>query len=530
MRLGGLVRFALGGLWRQKVRTGLTVAGVAVGACGLAFSLALGIGLREFIDREFKGRPAFWTVHVHPGGGKPVAEADIPPEITRIDGDMSDDRRARLRRLRVEDYQRSNTTGPAAKLTPDRLAELAALPDVDRVEAWHNAYGWVQAGADSKRQSGQVVSGPLDRTSLPDRVVAGRLPAGDADEVAVSEHLLYQLGLKDEAAVTAALGRPVTVNLGGPPPKGATVAFLFGVNAGDLTGGQQDALARVAEVLPKSLDRLDLTAEEKRGLAKLLAAAKPVTPPPANQSWSPAPAELAVRLVGVVRDLPNSERWAEDRTDPWEARSGEVFLSAAAGDRLFGQQPWIKANGYHGAQVKVTPGGDLRRVVEGVAAAGFEKHDLLKFYDATRRQVVLTAAGLNLFALLALLVACLGITNTLVTSVVERTREIGILKAVGASGRQVWGVFLAEGAVIGLAGGLLGLALAAGLTVPADALVRRLIEQSTTEKILTQTVFEFPLWLATATVGFAVGVTTLAAAYPARRAARIDPIEALRHS
>lgn len=84
MRLGGLVRFALGGLWRQKVRTGLTVAGVAVGACGLAFSLALGIGLREFIDREFKGRPAFWTVHVHPGGGKPVAEADIPPEITLL--------------------------------------------------------------------------------------------------------------------------------------------------------------------------------------------------------------------------------------------------------------------------------------------------------------------------------------------------------------------------------------------------------------------------------------------------------------
>ena len=149
---------------------------------------------------------------------------------------------------------------------------------------------------------------------------------------------------------------------------------------------------------------------------------------------------------------------------------------------------------------------------------------------ASSGQAIFTDDRANLFALLALVVACLGITNTLVTSVVERTREIGILKAVGASNRQVWGIFLAEGAVIGLAGGLLGLALALGLTVPADAVVREQIEKSTTEKLMTATVVEFPLWLTAATVGFAVGVTTLAAWYPARRAARIEPVEALRHS
>ena len=202
------------------------------------------------------------------------------------------------------------------------------------METWHNGYSWLQVGADGRRQAGQAVSGPLDRTGLPDRVVAGRLPAAAANEVAVSERLLYDLGLRDEAAVTVALGRPVGVSLGGPPPKGATVAFLFGVSAGDLTGGQQDLLGRVAEVLPKSLDRLDLTAEEKRGLAKLLAAVKPLPPASTTEPWSVAPAER-VRPAGRGGPRPAEQRAVGGgRTDPWETRNGEVFLFQAAGDHL----------------------------------------------------------------------------------------------------------------------------------------------------------------------------------------------------
>ncbi len=65
MTLRMLASFALGGLWRQKVRTTLTLVGVTVGTCALAFSLALGFGLRAFIDHEFKGRDDFWRIIVH---------------------------------------------------------------------------------------------------------------------------------------------------------------------------------------------------------------------------------------------------------------------------------------------------------------------------------------------------------------------------------------------------------------------------------------------------------------------------------
>ena len=82
MRKIDLIRSALGGLWRQKARTSLTLLGVAVGSCALAFSLSLGLGLRALIDNEFQSREDFWWVTVFPAnrGQTLIDEKDIPPE------------------------------------------------------------------------------------------------------------------------------------------------------------------------------------------------------------------------------------------------------------------------------------------------------------------------------------------------------------------------------------------------------------------------------------------------------------------
>ena len=117
----------------------------------------------------------------------------------------------------------------------------------------------------------------------------------------------------------------------------------------------------------------------------------------------------------------------------------------------------------------------------------------------------------------------------MIMAILERTREIGVLKALGATDRQVMTLFLAEGSVIGLLGRLLGLGLAWALSVPGDGFVRKLIQDQSPERLVSDTVFEFPPWLVASTVVFAAAVTTLAALYPARRAARVQPVEALRH-
>src|SRR5205823_8376450 len=103
MRVRELLRFAVGGLWRQKVRTALTLVGVTVGTCALAFSLALGFGLRAFIEREFKGRDDFWRVTVHPAD-PPADPNGVPPEKVAVIGEMAAERRERLREALVERY------------------------------------------------------------------------------------------------------------------------------------------------------------------------------------------------------------------------------------------------------------------------------------------------------------------------------------------------------------------------------------------------------------------------------------------
>jgi putative ABC transport system permease protein len=138
------------------------------------------------------------------------------------------------------------------------------------------------------------------------------------------------------------------------------------------------------------------------------------------------------RICGVVKRLTRAERKKLTPLDAWELTQGEAFLPAAAGDELFAKLPWQK-DGVMSADVRVVPGSDLPAVVAEVEGLGFKTHSGAKWFAAAKREVTLIAAGLNLFAFIALFVAAVGITNTLVTSVVERTREIGILRAVGAT-------------------------------------------------------------------------------------------------
>ena len=132
MRLAELSSFALGGLWRQKVRTALTLVGVMVGTCALAFSLALGFGLRAFIDHEFKSRDDFWRVVVTVAEPTPDPK-DVPPEKSTVKGEMSDDTARTAPRGPHRSLLLHRTTRRASlALTPDSLAAIAALPDVDR--------------------------------------------------------------------------------------------------------------------------------------------------------------------------------------------------------------------------------------------------------------------------------------------------------------------------------------------------------------------------------------------------------------
>lgn len=454
-------KFAVGGLWRQKVRTALSLVGVCVGACALAFSLALGLGLRAFIDTEFQSRDDFWRVTVRADDRKLTGGATDapPPEVdARVPGERRDRLRARL-------TERRNVLNPpryAKPLVPAGLAALERIPDVHEVRAFYTAEVRAWLAAPDAPARGFCASGPLG--DLAPRVLAGQLPASaDARAAVLTEFAAYELGVRDDAQLAALVGREVHVEL---------------ASFGNTHKGEK---------------------------------------PPSG----------TFRVCAVVRG-PNPD----ERTGRWSSGldRADVMLTPAAGAPLFAAL-FAERDGYPSAELRARPGCDLQAVVDAVEAEGYVAHSLLRWYYAEKQKVTLIAAGLNLFALLALVVAAVGITNTLVTSVLERTREIGVLRAVGATRRQIVSLFLLEGALVGAIGAALGLALARGLSVSGDGFVKRLIQQQMNgQQMLSETVFDFQWWVSAGTLAFAVLVTTLAALYPARRAARVNPIEALRHS
>jgi lipoprotein-releasing system permease protein len=124
--------------------------------------------------------------------------------------------------------------------------------------------------------------------------------------------------------------------------------------------------------------------------------------------------------------------------------------------------------------------------------------------------------------LFLILIVALGIASVLVVSVVQKQREIGILRAMGASERRIMWVFLIQGGVVGAGGAVLGSGIAAGLVYLASQVLR----QEDGSPLLET---EAGLWIYASAALIAVAVGTLAAVAPARRAARMDPVEAIRY-
>ncbi len=189
----------------------------------------------------------------------------------------------------------------------------------------------------------------------------------------------------------------------------------------------------------------------------------------------------------------------------------------------YGQTP---SRGYSRAVVRVEHAADLVRVENRLKEMGLRTQTTVGQLAEMRTFFVFLDVLLAAVGTVALVVAALGIINTLFMAVLERYQEIGTYKAVGASDGDVVVLFLTESVLLGLLGGLGGLALGRvvswGLQVGINIYTRG---QGVDAPLV---LFDFPLWLSLATVAFSTIVAIVAGVWPALRAARIDPIRALR--
>lgn len=193
--------------------------------------------------------------------------------------------------------------------------------------------------------------------------------------------------------------------------------------------------------------------------------------------------------------------------------------------RDFFQSPQ-QAKGYSALSVKVSSVRYIDSVKAHVEEKGFRTFALIDQLEKIKTVFIFMDMFLFAVGMIAITVASLGIINTMVISILERYKEIGIMKAVGANDGDVKKIFFFESGLIGFAGGVLGLAL--------GWLVSMLINQVANYFLAKQSVpyvdyFSFPWWLCLGAVLFSILISLLAGIYPASRAARIDPVVALRH-
>ncbi len=513
MRLTDLLTLPLAALWQQKLRTLLTTLGVVFGAFVLAASLSIGEGVQETIDRESHRSDISRRIDVFPKWNSGRAAADS--NDLKVEGKMTDARRDRLRKSLAELKERFNPARVHKALTRGRMAQLAALPKVHRLVPSVRNAGFALFG--KKSVAVQVFSARPDDEACRRRIVAGRFFDGpDQPAVVVSESLAYQLGAVNDADVEGLIGKSLRLEF-----RTLTVEPGFGVyimrRQGSVSRDERAALDKLTASLPGALEKLGLTRPEAEVLRKAL-----------RGEVAAAAPELFTEeftVVGVIRQPTDDEQ-----KGPWDPLrvDSDVLLPYATALDVYFRGTRQDEEGVNLAVLLVDSEKDVKDVVSRVAELGLEPRAAVEFIERERLIYLLIFGGMTCVAGVALLVSALGIANTMLMSVLERTREIGIMKAVGADNRHLQVIFLVEGALIGLLGAGIGLLLAWTASYPGDAWVRSMVLRDI--KIdLKASIFVFPPWMALTVLLFTVVVTTLAALYPARHAARIDPVRALRH-
>jgi len=189
-------------------------------------------------------------------------------------------------------------------------------------------------------------------------------------------------------------------------------------------------------------------------------------------------------------------------------------------------QSFSGKEGYPMVHVRVGSFREVEPVIKNISDAGYGVVNILQQIDELRRGFLIFDAALGAMGTIALFVASLGIINTMVMSVLERYREIGIMKALGATHTDIKLLFVVESSVIGFIGGILGVILGWIVTLIAQIVANQYILRQGGEIVR---LFYIPVWLIAASIAFAILVSLIAGLYPAARAAKVDPVQALRH-
>jgi len=464
MKLGDLTELAARNLREAVLRNSLTTLGISVGVASLVALLSLGVGLQQLVDRSVARAGLFDTISVRSRQSAPFGQPGGGRRNPRDAADLA----------------------PPRPLDDAARREIAALPNVLEVnpeirftaEARHepiSQLAMVSGMAPSSQSSGTL-----------DGLNGHFFSSPDAEEAIIQGDLAKRL-VEVGQAPDSLLGKEITLRF-----------------------AQRQALPPPSQQAPTDAPNQAVGPDEEA------------------MGFSIVPSEKKFLVVGVT---PTSESGGQVGFN-----NAGMYLPLAVAEKLqvvqqgdlrdVARSSAAEGTRYAALTIRANSPTAVAQIESSVTHMGFAAFSLIDVTRNLRTFFAIFDMFLGIFGSLALAVASLGIINTLVMAILERRREIGVLKALGAADRDVRQLFFAEAGVMGLAGGVFGVLLGWA--------IGRAIQFATMIYLKRQgmnppNIWSVPWWLVLGAIAFAVVVSLASGIYPASRAARLDPVEALRY-
>lgn len=462
MKLSDMSELAWQNLREAFLRNSLTTLGIAVGVASLVAMLSLGIGLQDMMTRRLQRGGLFDTVMVRP----------------------------QTNLVRPGQQARNRLMGRAPEPEPTLVRlddaarrQLEQLPEVIEV------YPEVEFTADARLGN----EGRLTRVNS--------LPSSASSNEAFEGMLGRFFSAPDAREII------LHVDLA------RALAEIQGLQPADLIG--KEVVLRYAGREP-----IAAGANADEGLS----------PEEAAFGFSVVSSEVPLRVTGIITaETVFSGPGSFDNSGAYLPVQFAESLRIVEGNNMrevIGNSAMSVGEQYSDLTVRVTRASSVASVQEAIKQMGFRTFSLMDFMQSLRRVFAILDLLLGIFGSLALAVASLGIVNTLVMAILERRREIGVLKALGASDRDVRQLFFAEASVMGLVGGATGVLMGWGIGRIIQFVTAAYLRQ---QGIPAENIWLVPWWLVAGAMAFSLLVSLAAGMYPASRAARLDPVEALRY-
>jgi acetoin utilization transport system permease protein len=468
MNLIDIYWLALRNLRQSKLRASLTTSGVVIGVAVIISMISFGLGLRRDALSRFQNLDGLSEIHVF---GSTLFSLAAKQQQANLD------RRAPQPASQTSGGEFVPDYVPERSLDDRALEEIAEIPGVVYVKPHINFSAYARANNRIVMETFRGAPVPDPSSRLKSYAAGRMISASDADEVVVTQSFARRFGY---AKLADAIGNTIEImdapgdddGAGKTKPDELVVARTY----------------RIVGVLAE-----DPGGNRFRGLTA-----------PSN----------------IYLPLDAARSWKDEHPDPLS----RVALRLA---RQNGAVSGSQKVSFTTAVVRVSDPVQMAAVRTRLSQLGFGSFSFVDEFKQIRSIFLVINSALGLLGGISLLVASLGIANTMLMSTIERTREIGIMKAIGAEEWEIKQIFFVEASLIGLVGGILGALLAWGVDGVANRLAYRFILKPQGVDYIE--FFQLPPTLWIGALVLALLVSMLATLYPTACAARVDPVTALRH-